>query len=233
MSITSSKIFETVPTSDMVAKMSDYINEHYTSLDKKYVHGIFGAHESVNQKYDDHVYSYHLLLALYFGYKYSWLCPKFNLIKLAIVGHDTIEDTNLTYNDIIKLFHSPKDWTSKFIVEIIYAVTNEKGRTRKERANAKYYKGIRKTPGAVFTKLCDRLANSYYSKEQQSSMIKAYQKEMIDFILSIGYSRNHYYSTMFNELSHICDVSLNIKTWTFSQQLKFYWNSFNSSSNLH
>jgi hypothetical protein len=46
--------------------------------------------------------------------------------------------------------------------DIIYAVTNDKGKNRKERAGVKYYEGIRKTPGAVFVKLCDRIANVQY-----------------------------------------------------------------------
>lgn len=233
MALTSSEIFETLATSEMVAKVENYINQHYMSDDKRFIQSIIKAHKNVNQKYDSHDYSYHLYLALYFGQKYSWLCSRYNLIKLAIIGHDSIEDTNLTYNDVLQLFHSPKDWASRFTTEIIYALTNEKGRTRKERANSKYYKGIRKTPGAVFVKLCDRLANCYYSKETKSKMLKAYKKEMIDFILSLGYCKHHLYIDMFNELLHICDITFNVKDLSFSQKIKYYCNGLYSNSNLH
>ena len=36
--------------------------------------------------------------------------------------------------------------------EIVYALTNDKGRTRKERAGEHYYAGIRETPYAPFVK---------------------------------------------------------------------------------
>jgi (p)ppGpp synthase/HD superfamily hydrolase len=73
------------------------------------------------------------------------------------------------------------------VAEITYALTNEKGKNRKERANAKYYKGIRETPYATFIKLCDRLANVSYSKSVNSKMIEAYQKEQGGFECQLRY----------------------------------------------
>jgi hypothetical protein len=137
-------IYDNEKTSNMVSFIMSVIENNYNYIDLKFINNIFDAHKKVNQKYDGNEYKYHLLLAFYFGYKYSMLCPKFNLVKLAIIGHDAIEDTNFTYNDILKLFDSNIYGTHKYIAEIIYVVTNEKGRTRKERANKKYYKGIRK-----------------------------------------------------------------------------------------
>jgi hypothetical protein len=70
--------------------------------------------------------------------------------------------------------------------DIIYAVSNEKGKNRKERANDKYYEGIRNTPGAVFVKLCDRIANVQYSKMTGSRMFEMYKKENTEFIKELG-----------------------------------------------
>lgn len=64
-------------------------------------------------------------------------------ISLATYGHDLIEDTRTSYNDV-------KSRLGVYVADIVYAVSNEKGKTRKERANDKYYEGIRNTKGAVF-----------------------------------------------------------------------------------
>ena len=101
-------------------------------------------------------------------------------VILAAWGHDLIEDTRTSYNDVREVLgHTP--------AEIIYAVSNEKGKTRKERANDKYYQGIRSTPGAVFVKLCDRIANVQYSKMSGSRMFEMYKKENSNFIQQLGW----------------------------------------------
>ena len=98
---------------------------------------------------------------------------------LATWGHDLIEDTRVSYNDV-------KEQLGQEAADIIYAVTNEKGKTRKERANEMYYEGIRNTPGAVFVKLCDRIANVQYSKMTGSRMFEMYKKENRSFVRSLG-----------------------------------------------
>jgi hypothetical protein len=77
----------------------------------------------------------------------------------------------LTYNDI-------KVATNEDIAEIVYALTNEKGKSRSERANDIYYNGIRSTPYASFVKICDRIANYKYSLENNSKMAIKYEQEM-------------------------------------------------------
>ena len=71
--------------------------------------------------------------------------------------------------------------------EIAYALTNEKGRNRAERANERYYSGIRSTPYAPFVKLCDRYANISYScnGKNDTRMRMIYQKEWNHFIEAI------------------------------------------------
>jgi (p)ppGpp synthase/HD superfamily hydrolase len=92
----------------------------------------------------------------------------------ATWAHDLIEDCRVTYNDV-------KDELGQEVAEIVYAVTNEKGKTRSERANDTYYEGIRKTKGATFVKLCDRIANVQYSKMTGSRMFEMYKKEQSHF----------------------------------------------------
>lgn len=104
----------------------------------------------------------------------------YNVIKQACYFHDVLEDTRQTYNDLKKmgLFTDA--------IEIIYALTNNKGRTRKERANAEYYKGIRETKGASFVKICDRIANVRFSRMMGSGMFDTYKKENQEFMDEIG-----------------------------------------------
>ncbi len=82
----------------------------------------------------------------------------------------------MTYKDLEEAFGSS-------ISEMVYAVTNNKGRTRGERADDSYYKGIRETPYAIYIKLCDRLANVRYSLDyNQANMLVTYRKEFPHFL---------------------------------------------------
>ena len=137
-------------------------------------------HKNVNQKYDDFDYDYHLNMVYQVAKKFIHLIPKEDQenVLAACWVHDIIEDARETYNDV-------KKETNKTIAELAYALTNEKGRTRKERANDAYYKGIRETKNASFIKMCDRIANVQYSKSTGSKMFDIYQKENENFISKI------------------------------------------------
>ena len=105
--------------------------------------------------------------------------------------HDSIEDARMTYNDVM---HEARlrmtEEQALMATEIVYALTNDKGRTRDERAGENYYKGIRETPYAPFIKLCDRLANITYtcsidSGKDGNRMREIYKGEMGHFLSSI------------------------------------------------
>jgi len=138
----------------------------------------FKAHEAVNHLYDGQPYSVHLEMAAMIGLMFNYLLPPdFNIIESVLGGiyeHDTLEDTPLTFNDL-------KTATNEMIAELAYACTNEKGRNRKERANDKYYEGIRNTKYATFVKLCDRIANVQASLANKSRMFDLYKKEQEHF----------------------------------------------------
>jgi len=108
------------------------------------------------------------------------------ICRKAVWGHDLIEDTRTSYNDV-------KNQLGQGAADVIYAVTNEKGKTRKERANAKYYEGIRETKGGVFVKMCDRIANVRYSKMTQSRQFEMYKKENKDFMAQLGWGEDSQY----------------------------------------
>jgi (p)ppGpp synthase/HD superfamily hydrolase len=179
-------------------------------MDKK-INWIIKQHSDTNHFYDKYLpYEFHLRMVAHVakqnikliersfeGDIQSWAED----ITLAAFGHDLIEDTRVSYNDV-------KEVLGYTAAEIIYAVTNEKGKNRKERGNDKYYEGIRNTPGAVFVKLCDRIANVQYSKMTGSRMFEMYRKENDDFMTRLGYSFNnsHMYSKMFDYLMDLFET---------------------------
>ena len=150
-------------------------------------------HADVNQKYDDKPYIYHLLMVKDFTIKYlPYVCQREDEIIPIVFGalfHDTIEDARLTYNDLKEI---AKRYMPNYdrAVYIVYALTNEKGRNRHERANDKYYQGIRETLYAPLVKAADRLANYTYAKSIHSRMEKCYQEEMKDFVNAALISEN-------------------------------------------
>lgn len=104
-----------------------------------------------------------------------------HICRIAVWGHDLIEDTRTSYNDV-------KSALGIGVANIVYAVTNLRGKTRDERAGDEYYKLIRETKGATFVKLCDRIANVQYSKMTKSRMFEMYKKENDHFMEQLGYS---------------------------------------------
>ena len=112
------------------------------------------------------------------------------LCSLAATITTASRKARQTYNDVMKTaLKWMKGEQALMATEIVYALTNDKGRTRAERAGEKYYRGIRETPYAPFVKLCDRLANISYSCSADggkgSRMKGVYRAEMPHFLPSI------------------------------------------------
>lgn len=153
-------------------------------------------HQSVNQTYGDNLpYGYHLDMVVEGISEYGHLvcANKDDVLPLFFAGffHDSIEDARLTYNDVLRLAKTMlTEEQALTATEIVYALTNGKGRTRAERAGEKYYQGIRETPYAPFVKLCDRLANVAYSCSENDGgnnrMKEVYKDEMGHFLQAIN-----------------------------------------------
>ena len=104
--------------------------------------------------------------------------------------HDSIEDARQTYNDVMRLARQwMDDEQAHMAAEIVYALTNDKGRTRAERAGERYYQGIRQTPYAPLVKLADRVANMTYSATHDNAdnvhMREVYRRELPHFLEAI------------------------------------------------
>lgn len=153
------------------------------------------AHNDTNHKYGNESYfDGHIKKVVAYGYKYIDLVPERyrDAAIAALYCHDVIEDCRVVYNDL-------KDATDELTADICYALTNEKGKTRKERANHKYYEGIKWQPLAPWCKLCDRLANVNASVNGHK-MIDVYRKEMLEFEEELY---NETYKAMWDELDEL------------------------------
>lgn len=151
-----------------------------------------GAHSSTNHLYDLEPYSVHLESVYFFALKYINLVaePLRKYVLGASWTHDTIEDARMTYNDV-------KAVCGEDVAEITFALTNEKGKTREDRANDKYYLEMKLVPGADYVKICDRLANVKRSFKKKSTMLGKYRKEQ-DHFRAMLYRKE--YDPMFKEL---------------------------------
>jgi (p)ppGpp synthase/HD superfamily hydrolase len=155
----------------------------------------YKCHRSVNHWYDGHRYEYHLEMTFDWAIKWIYLVPEEARVYVlaAILCHDVYEDCRQSYHDICKN-------TNEIVADIVYAVSQEKGKNRDEKQNEKYYHGIKSTPFATFVKLCDRGANSEYSSMKNSSMRCKYLKEWDKFKAEL-YMES--YKDMFDDIEAI------------------------------
>lgn len=197
------------------------VNENnigYNKLNvKKAVEWCINKHVSTNHYYDKYLpYEFHLRMVNQVKEDWKHLLPDnlyqslitstylpcpiiditHDVVTVACWGHDLIEDTRTNYNEILHEL-------GEFAANIVYALTNEKGKNREERGNKKYYDGIVAIEAAVFVKLCDRIANVQYSKMTKSSMFKKYVKENDKFLEYMGYNDNHIFKDMFDYLKEL------------------------------
>lgn len=137
------------------------------------------AHAATNHLYDGYLpYEFHLRLAAKVARDFLHLLTRgayeTQYVMGAVWSHDVIEDARMSYNDV----KNEIGWEA---ADIVYAVTNEKGKNRAERANPLYYQGIVATPYATFVKLSDRTANAMYGKMFGSRMHTMYAREQRHF----------------------------------------------------
>lgn len=176
-----------------------YLTDH-SALIKEIEESACKLHDSVGQTYDQtKPYGFHLRMtasaALRFGHEVVVQEKDIIPVIFGAYYHDSIEDARLTYNDVTKTAKRfMSDEQAFTAAEIVYALTNDKGRTRGERAGEHYYAGIRSTVYAPFIKLCDRYANMSYSFKGTNTdnrhMREVYIKEWAHFISSITADSN-------------------------------------------
>lgn len=172
----------------------NYCSSHTAEMDEIKT-SAWALHKSVNQTYDGTLpYGHHLSMvadaAMTYGYEVIAREGDIIPVIFAAYYHDSIEDARLTYNDVMKIAKRQMSKEQALMAtEIVYALTNDKGRTRAERAGEKYYEGIRTTPYAPLIKLCDRFANmshSFHGSDKSNvHMREVYSREWKHFLSAI------------------------------------------------
>lgn len=137
----------------------------------------FASKHHKGQWYGDKPYMYHLKKVSDVALDLKFTDES---ILMSCLLHDIIEDTEVSYKDVKENF-------GEEVAEIVYCVTDELGRSRKER-KSKTYKKIRNNPKSIVVKLCDRISNiteSMGSENYNLKLMKMYLDEHIDFVCGI------------------------------------------------
>jgi len=151
----------------------------------------FAIEKHGDQKYGEHPYKHHLDMV----YKESLCHDLPPIISVASFLHDVLEDTDVTYEDLVKEFGSDK------LASLVFCVTDEPGKNRKERKAATYPK-LKGNPNAIALKLCDRISNVRYCVESgNTDLLKMYKKEQPEFEAQLRTS--DVYPSLWEELDRL------------------------------
>jgi len=123
--------------------------------------------------YSDHLYDVVYLIDIYNINGSSTYIS--SVLQAAGWLHDVLEDTDATYEELQNLFGSN-------IANLVEAVSDEKGKNRKERKAKTLPKTRKYGTHAIFIKLCDRLANiENASNTKNNDLFEMYKKEHEEF----------------------------------------------------
>jgi (p)ppGpp synthase/HD superfamily hydrolase len=124
----------------------------------------FKYHEG--QKYGIYPYTFHLN-QVYNTLKYFGVTSK--LILTASWLHDILEDTECLYEDLFEEF-------GKDVADLVYLVTDKRGKNRRERQEKTYPLITEDTNGRIL-KIADRIANMTQSQHEKEKQWLMYDKE--------------------------------------------------------
>jgi len=119
----------------------------------------------------DKPYTFHLRAVRDVVYRFMPYLPfglSIEVLILGAWGHDLMEDCGVTLEELSERY-------GQEVAEIIYFVSDEPGKNRKERKAATLSK-TRKSSAAVFLKLCDRISNI-----EAGGKTQMYRKEHLEF----------------------------------------------------
>jgi hypothetical protein len=157
----------------------------------------FELHHLANKLYAGQPYSFHLDMVhdFYCKYKHHLTAKQQEIVEKALWFHDVEEDCGMSYHAITKLIGDEA-------ADVVFNVTNEQGKSRKEKILKTLYK-TSTTYESTFLKICDRLANMTFSfteklKNEQSDMYDTYVDEY--YILRYTLNRKGWFKDMWVEL---------------------------------
>lgn len=136
----------------------------------------FAQEKHSSQMYDHFPYFKHLENVYNTLIQFGFDENNFEDLDILIASwlHDTMEDTATSYSDLKKEF-------GENVAEIVYCMTDELGRNRKEKKEKTYPK-IRSISKSIILKVADRIANVQHSIDENNiSFIEMYKKEFEDF----------------------------------------------------
>lgn len=158
---------------------------------------------------DDYPYIKHLEevvnILIRFGYTDD-------LYIIAGYLHDILEDTDLSYNDIKTQFGVE-------IADVVYCVTDELGKNRKER-KSKTLPKIKSNEKAIVVKLADRIANleNGVSTNGGDGFLKMYKKENVKFKEELFIHDEH--KPLWDYIDDVLSGKVTIK---INKRSKFMW----------
>jgi hypothetical protein len=179
------------------AQLSVLMQDETDTLVKKARKFFIAAHNSCNSRYDGKPYSHHLSQVIDEFNRYKHLIPEadWDHVESELWGHDCIEDTPLTFNDVKKeMGHD--------IAMGCWSMTNDQGRNRDERNSFAYYTRLAEDRFGEFKKLCDRLANTRNSVARGHSMGEKYKTEYESFKNKLN-TNGDKYAEMWSDLEEL------------------------------
>ena len=133
----------------------------------------YAALQHAGQRYNDEApYTVHLEHVVGVARRFDLHDPEF---ICACWLHDIIEDTRTSFSDL----------SSKFtpgVAELVFAVTDERGRDRDERHRKTYPKIRQAGYRAISLKLADRIANVEYGLADPNGKSLMYAREFPEFV---------------------------------------------------
>jgi len=187
-------------------KLYNLTNAYDKTRQEKFHDWSCEEHAKSNSRYSDYPYKLHLDAVMNVAKQYLYLIEKEDekfFVLCSCDGHDLVEDLGVGYYNKIVNHELFKDNDGKKIADIIYNVTNELGKNRKERSEKTYPK-IASCRLSTFVKLCDRIANakfSYYINDEKGMYAK-YQAEHPDFYKAL-HNPNHGFDDMWKEVNRL------------------------------
>lgn len=160
------------------------------------------AHADSGQKYEDQHYEVHLeaVISVFDSFVDTIVSEDdgyvlAGILETAIWLHDILEDTNVTYLDLLELF-------GKNVADLVMAVTDSPGINRKERKRKTLPKIREYGKYAVAIKLCDRIASVKNCIDTKSNLFNMYAKEHESFFKEL-YSKEDGLDDLWTELSNL------------------------------
>lgn len=155
----------------------------------------FAISKHNNQTYGNTYYIKHLIDVNQILLKFKINEFSNNIITAGWL-HDTLEDTNTSYNELVTNF-------GEDISNIVYNITNEIGKNRKEKWEKTKTK-ISTTIYSVILKVADRIANIEYSIiNNNKQKLNMYLSEREDFNFINIYYKYEFLNQMWEHLNNL------------------------------